>query len=354
MSIRCYRSFAPFPPAPIALRCRALTHSPLRNFRTSQRSFSGCDHPRGSPPGRNLQSEISLTYLIVGLGASFAGYIAWNTYTKLPQQEAEDHLEQLKFVEVAEMPANVRQGWPGNLSAEQEQKLKQFWEKLDRLTRVQSDRASIDSSSPSTSSPASPEGKKKKRFSMFRKKEDGEGDDEDKHGQMKDFKQALKDLTPEQLRTTIWSMVKLDDPDALMLRFLRARKWDVQKAVVMLVSTVHWRSQDVHLDDDLVPKGELHFAELAKHGSGSEKKLGEDFLTQLRAGKSFVHGVDKDGRPLCFVRVKLHRAGEQTEEALEKFTIWTIETTRMMLRAPVDTAVIVFDMTDFSMANMVW
>lgn len=76
-------------------------------------------------------------------------------------------------------------------------------------------------------------------------------------------------------------------------------------------------------------------------------------MKQLRLGKSFLHGIDKEGRPICFVRVRLHRAADQDEASLEKFTIYTMETARLMLRKQVDTACVVFDMTGFSMANMV-
>jgi hypothetical protein len=75
-------------------------------------------------------------------------------------------------------------------------------------------------------------------------------------------------------------------------------------------------------------------------------------MVNLRLGKSFLHGKDKDGRPICLVRVRLHRHGEQTEASMERFTVYTIETARMLLAQPVDTAAIPFDMTDFSLANM--
>src|SRR5690606_35602302 len=103
----------------------------------------------------------------------------------------------------------------------------------------------------------SPKTKKSSRMSIFRrgrKESDGdtasvtppsgppppvilstkEGDD-DKYGQTKHFYDTLASQTPESIRATIWSMVKHDHPDALLLRFLRARKWDVEKALIMLV-----------------------------------------------------------------------------------------------------------------------
>jgi hypothetical protein len=69
-------------------------------------------------------------------------------------------------------------------------------------------------------------------------------------------------------------------------------------------------------------------------------------------GKNFLHGTDKKGRPICYVRTRLHKAADQSEESLERATVYTIETTRMVLTHPVDTATIIFDMTGFGMSNM--
>ncbi|KAK6357142.1 hypothetical protein TWF718_001469 [Orbilia javanica] len=171
-------------------------------------------------------------------------------------------------------------------------------------------------------------------------------DPEDKYNQGKDFKAALASQTPEELRTTFWGFVKYDNPDALLLRFLRARKWDVEKALVMMVSTMHWRGQEVHVEKIALEGEATAFAK------EKTDKTAEGFMKQLRMGKSYIHGTDREERPVCYVNVKLHKAADQTPESLEKYTIYLIETTRMMLKQPVDTAAIVFDMTGFGMANM--
>jgi hypothetical protein len=134
-------------------------------------------------------------------------------------------------------------------------------------------------------------------------------------------------------------MVKHDHPDGLLLRFLRARKWDVEKALVMMVSTMRWRSSDMHVDDDIMWNGEMKAWEDSQGSDPAKKKLGQDFLDQMRLGKSFLHGLDKEGRPMCFVRVRLHKQGEQSEESLERYTVFVIESARMILSPPVDTAV---------------
>lgn len=259
-----------------------------------------------------------------------------------------------------DMAAQNPPGRPGNLTAEQEEKLRKLWVAVFQTTGVKdSDPPQVDV--PETAD-AEPETPKKKRFGLFRKdksKTSGtetppkDATDEDKYGQTAKYHETLANHSPESIRETIWTMVKHDHPDALVLRFLRARKWDVEKALVMLVSTMNWRQTEMHLDDDIMKKGEGGAVE--DETSATDEKLktvGHDFLEQIRMGKSFLHGQDKEGRPICYVRVRLHKQGEQCEESLERYTVYLIETARMVLSPPVDTATIVFDMTGFSMANM--
>lgn len=284
----------------------------------------------------------------------------------------------------SEMP--ILQGHLGNLTPEQELKLREFWSlTLKTFGVIDSSLTpaapSISATTPTTSEPntdiESPKSSKKtnsssgkKRHSLFsssKKHHDddadtnnnsipsgpGTGDADDKYGQTKEFQQTLKEVSSEELRSAFWSMVKSDHPDALLLRFLRARKWDVQRALVMLIATMRWRSKDIHVDDDIMRSGEGGALADSKSGNDSfAKKEGEDFLAQLRKGKSFLHGVDKEGRPLCFVRVRLHRQGEQSERAMERYTVFVIETARLVLRPPVETATILFDMSSFTLSNM--
>jgi len=87
-----------------------------------------------------------------------------------------------------------------------------------------------------------------------------------------------------------------------------------------------------------VEKGELY----------SVENKDEGFLMQLRLGKSYLHGVDIYERPICVVRTRLHHSSDQQPEALERFTVWEMETARLMLTGNVDTACVVFDMTGFT------
>ena len=63
-------------------------------------------------------------------------------------------------------------------------------------------------------------------------------------------------MSPEELQTEFYKMSKQDDPDAAVLRFMRARKWDVHAALVMLVSALYWRAKEMKIDDVLMAQGE--------------------------------------------------------------------------------------------------
>lgn len=266
-----------------------------------------------------------------------------------------DHKEKEKYVTMSDA---ALPGRPGNLTREQELRLQELWTATLKIFGVSGfgDGVNVDAASIAGSETAEQAGmvgsekKKKKRVNMFSRNhrdevgtEDVEKvsatDEEDKYGQTKEFRKLLESQSPEAIRAAFWSMVKHDDPDGLLLRFLRARKWNVRNALIMLISTMHWRMQGMHVDDDIVRRGEGGALEDSASSNAPLQREGHDFLTQMRLGKSFLHGTDKEGRPITFVRVKLHKQGEQSEASLERFTVYTIETARLLLSPKVDTAV---------------
>lgn len=247
-------------------------------------------------------------------------------------------------------------GRPGTLTPEQEERLRIFWVAvLDVFGVVDKEhaatlKAAVHGPIQTLSRQATHDSKKEKKkhgwFSRKSKNEEAAGAeaDNDKYGQTEQFRVALAEMSPEVLRAAFWSMVKHDHPDGLLLRFLRARKWDVEKALVMMVSTMHWRAKEMHVDDDIVLHGEEHMFLNSQSSDPKVKKWGDDFLAQMTTGKSYIHSEDREGRPLCFVRARLHHAGDQSEESSERYTVHIIETARLLLHPPVDTSVsLIFD-----------
>ncbi|KAG0064705.1 hypothetical protein BGZ89_008917 [Linnemannia elongata] len=146
-------------------------------------------------------------------------------------------------------------------------------------------------------------------------------------------------LSVEQLRPALWNNILGDHPDSLLLRFLRARKWNVNNGMTMILKAFKWR-----LEDDIEEVKSKSEDELDAKYRG--------FRLQMELGKSFVHGTDKEGRPIVYINVRLHKPADQDAKALEKFTIYVMEVGRLMIQPPVETACLVFDMTGFGLANM--
>ena len=302
-------------------------------------------------PLKPLESTTSSTSAAVVL-FTVCLLTAGSLYLKPSKSQQADHRDPIALEVAIERPSGgimggpVLPGRPGNLTADQEAKLQELWTASLRVFGVQApDRPEDAEVQQPGSGTATPDKKlKKKKHSMFRRHKDDDDDgastdQEDKYGQTKEFQQVIATQNPEKLRNAFWSMVKHDHPDGLLLRFLRARKWDVHNALVMLIATMNWRMKDMHVDDDIMTKGEGQAVADSSSSDAQVKKEGQDFLAQLRLGKSFLHGTDREGRPMCFVRVRLHRQGEQSETSLERYTVYTIETARLLLAPQVDTAV---------------
>ena len=335
---------------------------------------------RSAVPPHNRSATGIYTALVV-VGVAIGGALLFPLVRNSPEKDTEKHTASSPTFEYSDltdsyliMAPNTPPGRPGTLTPTEEVKLRELWAATMKVFGVyeapstEANDAESIASAPVAANETADTGKKdkdkkkKSRLHVFKRNKGEKGgdtdskpssgtatpsdlsslsiaDEDDKHGQGKEFKAALATTAPEDLRQAFWSMVKHDHPDGLLLRFLRARKWDVEKALIMMISTMHWRAEDMHVDDDIVLNGELAALNDSKSDDPSVKKEGEDFLAQMRMGKSFLHGLDKDGRPMCIVRARLHKQGEQSEKSLERFTVYTIETARMLLRPPVDTAV---------------
>lgn len=298
----------------------------------------------------NIRSQIHYSAIIyVGLCMVTAISIASCVSVGDDYNQKTANVESASFEDMAVQSA-IAPGHHGNLTLEQEMKLRKFWDAI--LGVCHNNGADIEAAdrSPPGQSAAEFDGIKKKRgFGFFKGPSELEAStsrghrstgslDDNKYSLTKQFQEILASQKPEDIREALWGMMKHDHPDALVLRFLRARKWNIDQALVMLISAVNWRHSKMKVDQDIMKNGEAGAADDEKNGDMTSKKLGADFLKQCRSGKSFLHGIDKAGRPICVVKARLHKADEQSLETLERHTVYTIETTRLVLMPPVDTA----------------
>lgn len=152
---------------------------------------------------------------------------------------------------------------------------------------------------------------------------------------------SLEDLglSVDKLRPILWDNVMGDHPDALVLRFIRARKWNTINALSMMFKAFKWR-----LDEDIPA---------VKYSSDIQlNDQNPKFFEQLEMGKFYIKGTDVDGRMVAYLNVRLHHPSDQPPKTLEKLTIYVMECGRVMVEHPVETVCLVFDLTGFSLSNM--
>ncbi|KAI8063345.1 CRAL-TRIO domain-containing protein [Gilbertella persicaria] len=161
------------------------------------------------------------------------------------------------------------------------------------------------------------------------------------------LEKALPLIPGVDLRGTFWNMVATDNPDAVLLRFLRARKWDLEAAYNMLANTLRWRL--VMRIDDIVALGESGMRDELNR---LKPELGDCFVTQLNSGKAYLGGPDKAGRGICFINVNSHHKDDQPLEVIKLLTMYIMETSRVVVHQPIESACIVFNMDGFTLKNM--
>ncbi|KAE8381840.1 CRAL-TRIO domain-containing protein [Aspergillus bertholletiae] len=156
-------------------------------------------------------------------------------------------------------------------------------------------------------------------------------------GELKTIRDCLNRASIDEIRRSLLSTAKQDHPDALLLRFMRARKWDVSKAFAMMLEALVWRVKEQHVDERVVANGELRALHESQSGSNPEKaKAGSMFLAQMRMGKCYVHGTDRAGRPIGIVKARLHNPKAQSEEVIKRYILHVIESARLVLVPPVE------------------
>ncbi|KAL7750436.1 hypothetical protein RI367_004210 [Sorochytrium milnesiophthora] len=144
--------------------------------------------------------------------------------------------------------------------------------------------------------------------------------------------QGDKVVTKNDLKKELWLAIQDNHPHSFLLRFLRARKFDIAKSLQMAIAALHWRVQSNV--QRVIEQGEA--------------------VVEARQmnGKALFYKQDKHGRPVIYMNVALHNKSGQDEEMLKIHTIYMMETARLLLKEPVGNVIIVFNMANFGLQNM--
>jgi len=87
-------------------------------------------------------------------------------------------------------------------------------------------------------------------------------------------------------------------------------------------------------------------------GIGVRNIKTESIQSQLKSGKIFYHGKDKEGRPVCYIIVRLHDSHEQDSEEVQRFLAYMMEKGKDLIEPPNEKCSCVFDLSDLHMKNL--
>lgn len=105
------------------------------------------------------------------------------------------------------------------------------------------------------------------------------------------LEKALPMIPGKLLHESFWGLVSTDNPDATLLRFLRARKWDFDASYNMLMNTLRWRLE--MRTNEIVSLGESGLIQALEEAHSG---LGVAFEKQLQLKMVTLGGPDRMAR----------------------------------------------------------
>lgn len=132
----------------------------------------------------------------------------------------------------------------------------------------------------------------------------------------------------------LWRWFMMDDPDKMLLKFIRARKFaSIFESLKMLINSLKFRIER-NLDRIYLENPSI--------------------LNQLAIAKAFIYGFDRSGSPIFRIKAARHKASDQTPKELEEFILYSMELTRLFVVPPAENVTLYVDLSGFGMSNMDW
>lgn len=148
-----------------------------------------------------------------------------------------------------------------------------------------------------------------------------------------DMDQLIDQFEASPLASSLHDQMGVEDPDTLLLRFLRARKWNLVDALTMLVDTLYWHRS---------------------FGVGELMRAGEPAVFEylLTCGKHYAWNVDHSGRLVIWITSRLHDKNKQTLQQNLQALVFLIEQARRLMAPGTETVTLVFDLADAPLSSL--
>lgn len=148
------------------------------------------------------------------------------------------------------------------------------------------------------------------------------------------FSKILDELTGESFRSEFYRLLRHDYADMLPMRFLKARSYEIDRAMRMLLTALHYRRDKI------------------ARAMRSEAEGDVDFISALRNGKSYVPCYDNQGRTITYIPIAKHSRGDGSQDTFERFTLYAMEHAHLLHLPYQDRTVLLVDMSNFSITSL--
>jgi hypothetical protein len=99
------------------------------------------------------------------------------------------------------------------------------------------------------------------------------------------------------LANELWNWIMMDDPDKMLLKYIRAKKFkSTNDSLELLINSLKFRAER--------KLSQIYYED-------------QSILKQLRTAKAFVFGFDRSGSPIFRVNACKHKTNDQTPRELE-------------------------------------
>eukprot|EP00743_Colponemidia_sp_Colp-15_P006789 GILK01007320.1.p1 GENE.GILK01007320.1~~GILK01007320.1.p1 ORF type:complete len:291 (+),score=31.62 GILK01007320.1:102-875(+) len=117
--------------------------------------------------------------------------------------------------------------------------------------------------------------------------------------------------------------------DWTLLRFLKARKFNIPKTVAMLLDWIRWRKTEK-----------------------PDEITADDVTYGRNLGLCYHHGYDKEGRPCLLIFPRNNNPEGRDPAALMKFSIFVLEKFSNLIKPPTNNLTLIWDRTGMSRKNV--